>query len=72
MGLERGQNRLTAVFRHDLMEPGIPRIRYSAALPEALNDVILDGAKDRNVLCEDRQIIGGSRPRKVRSMLRRE
>ncbi len=55
---QHGHDRLTAVFGHHLVEALVPRVRQVASPAEAFENLVLDRAQQRDILREDREIIG--------------
>jgi hypothetical protein len=70
--LQRREHRLAAVLGHHLVETGEPLVGHAAALSEALDDVVLHGAQEGDVLGEHRHVIGSGRPGQEGGMLRRQ
>jgi hypothetical protein len=72
MCFERGENGLTAVFGHHLVEARETLVGNAAAGLEAVDDGILDTAQKRNVLSENGHVVCGRSPGHERRVLRRQ
>ena len=58
-----------ALFCHERLERGVARVGHAAAVPEALDDLVLDAREEAHVLGLDGEVLGpgGARqPRGVR------
>ena len=60
--IQAGQHGLSAVFRHDFMKTRIMLVTNAASMAEALDDFILDLAKDADILGKHRNIVRRSAP----------
>ena len=64
--VEHREDRLRALLGHDLVEARVPLVRHAAAVPEALDDVVLDGGQRRDPLRLDGEVVRRRRARRAR------
>ena len=57
MRVEHGEDRLGALLGHDLVEARVPLVRHTPSIPEALDDVVLDGRQRRDPLRLDGEVV---------------
>ena len=58
--IKTGQNGLSTVFGHDFMKTRVVLVANTATVAKAVNNPVLDLAKDADVLGKHRNIVRGS------------